>query len=109
MDNKQFLTDFIKECSEAKPESTDEKFVGWEGLVGVLVGAGLKILLPELKEWMKLGASYISLKRQELKKKLIDYAKEKELDFPAAEKAAGVIADRVNEENLGEIINALEN
>ena len=108
MDNQNFLEDFVKECAETKPEAMDEKFVGWEALISILVYEGVRTILPELKEWIKLGATVMTLKRLELKKKLIDYATKKELDFPAAEKAAEVIADKINEENLGKIINALE-
>ncbi len=104
-----YLNEFVKECASDAPETTDEKFIGWEGLLFTLVGFGLKALVPELKEWIKLGTSAIAIKRLEIKKKLIDYAEKKELDFPAAEKAAEVISNNINEENITKIINALEN
>ena len=108
MPSQSYLQEFIKECSEAKPASTDEKFVGWENLIFVLVGIGLKVLLPELREWLKLGAIVITTKRLELKKKLLDYAKEHELDYQEAEKAAGVIVDKIDEKNISTLVAALE-
>jgi hypothetical protein len=108
MDSQKFIEDFIKECSQSKPEVTDEKFIGWEGLVSILVYEGIKMLLPELKEWIKIGATAIATKRLEFKKRLEAYAMGKELDFPAAEKAAQVIADKINEKNVAKLIKALE-
>jgi hypothetical protein len=49
----------------------------------------------------------ITLQRQAVKKKLMEYAREKELDFPEAEKAAGVITDKIDERNLGKIVKEL--
>ena len=66
------------------------------------------MLLPELREWAKLGATAIAMKRQQLRQRLREYALEKELDFPAAEQAAEVIADKINEENLERIIDELQ-
>ena len=50
----------------------------------------------------------ITLKRQELRKKLIAYAEKMELDFPEAEQAAGIIADRITEENVEHLIKSLD-
>jgi len=108
MKSHTFLNDFIKECAQEKPTTDDAKFVGWEELIFTLVGFGLKIILPELKEWVKMGATLITMKRLEIKKKLIKYAMERELDFPAAEQAAEVIANKIDEENITKIIRALE-
>lgn len=109
MDNQKYVQKFIKNCSEAAAvEKTNEKFIEWDALVAILVYEGMKLMLPELREWVKLGATVITLKRQKLKNRLIEYAREKELDFPQAEKAAEVIATRVNEENLGKIIKGIE-
>ena len=108
MEKNLTLEDFINECSAEKLEPTEEKFIGWEPLLSILVYQGLKWLLPEIREWVKLGATTIALKRLELKKRLTDYALDKELDFPAAEKAAQVVADNINEENVQGIIQALE-
>ena len=105
MDNQSYLDEFIAECATETPGPTNERFIGWEDTIYVLVGFGLKTLLPELKEWVKLGATAITLKRLEIKKRLLDFAKEKELDY---EKAAGVIADKINEKNIGKLISALE-
>lgn len=108
MSDKEYLKKFVEECSKSMPEESDEKFIGWENLIYILVGYSLRLLLPELKKWMKLGAETIAIKRLEIKKKLVDYAKERELDFPQAEIAAEVIADKIDRENLDKIIKALE-
>jgi hypothetical protein len=86
----------------------EPNFVGWEALVAILVYQGLKVLLPEIKEWIKIGALKIVLKRQEIKKRLIEYAKEKELSFPEAEQTASVIAEKISEENIEGIVRELE-
>lgn len=109
MADKDVLDAFVKECSADLPPTSDEKFTGWEPIVAVLVFEGLRVLLPELKEWMKLGGSVIALKRQEISQKLEAYALEKELDFPAAEQAAQRIAERIDEATLTRIIGAFEN
>src|SRR5215471_264636 len=85
MNSQSYLQEFIKDCSQAKPAATDEKFVGWENIIFILAGIGLKALLPELREWLKLGAMAITTKRLELKKKLLEYAKQRELDYQEAE------------------------
>ncbi len=108
MDNQSYLDEFIAECATETPGPTNERFIGWEDTIYVLVGFGLKTLLPELKEWVKLGATAITLKRLEIKKRLLDFAKEKELDYEKADKAASVIADKINEKNIGKLISALE-
>jgi hypothetical protein len=102
------LENFVSECAALQPEATAEKFIGWEPLISILVFEGLKLILPELKEWVKLGATVVTMKRQELQKKLVEYARDKELDFPAADKAAEAVASRINQENLGRIVSALE-
>jgi len=108
MNSHPYLQDFIKECTESIPKTSGEKFIGWEGLVYVLVTEGLKILLPELKEWVKLGVNFIVMKRLEIKKRLESYAMKKELDFPAAEKAATAVANNITENNIDKLIQALE-
>ena len=108
MAEDKFLQEFIQECSQAVGSETSEKFVGWETILTVLVIQGLKTLLPELKEWVKLGATAITTKRLALQKRLEEYALEKELDFAMAEKAAAAIADNINEENVSRIIKELE-
>lgn len=109
MKNQDFLNDFIKQCSQNKPEFEGEKFIGWEQIIFTLIGFGLKAMVPELKEWIKLGAAAIALKRQELKEKLVEYAKEKELDFPTAELAAEEVSKNINADNITELIDSLEN
>ena len=108
MHNQSYLDEFIAECAAETAASTDEKFIGWEDTIYVLVGFGLKTLLPEIKEWVKLGATAITLKRLEIKKRLLDYAKEKELDYEEAAKAAGTIADKISPKNIDKLIPALE-
>ena len=103
-----YLEEFAGQCAKERPPGTDEKFVGWEGLIFILVGVGLKVALPELKEWVRLGAQASSVLRQRLTTKLIEYAIEYELDFPAAEKASELVARRVNEDNVGALAEALE-
>lgn len=99
---------FIKDCAISTNEETKEKFTGWESLIAILIYQGMKLMLPEIKEWFKLGAQAIALKRQEIKKKLLDYALEKELDFPQAEKAAEIISQRLDENTLKDIIEVFE-
>lgn len=103
-----YLEEFASECVQHAPLDTDEKFVGWEDLIFTLVGVGLTVALPELKEWVRLGAQASSVIRQRLTAKLIEYASEHELDSPAAEKAAELVAERVNEDNVGRLVEALE-
>ena len=102
------LKTLVDDCIESVEYEDKDKFIGWESIISVLVYQGLLILLPELKEWLKLGASVIVLKRQEIKKKLVEYAAEKELDFPQAEIAAGKVAERLDEEKVKQVIAAFE-
>jgi len=108
MKSKPYIEEFIKTCSQTPIEETREKFIGWEYLITILVYEGIKLLLPEIREWLKLGASAVALKRLEIKKRLIEYAKAKELEFPQAEKAAEAVADNLNEETLKRIAKELE-
>ncbi len=112
MTNQPYLEEFIKKCSETEfektDEQTDEKYVGWEDLIRTLVFGGFVFLMPEIKEWVKLGMSTIALKRLEIKKKLEEYAAEKELDFPQAEKAAEAVANNLDKETLTKIVEELE-
>jgi len=112
MKSKAYLDEFIASCIEENVdqfEQRNEKSIGWESLITVLVYQGFLILLPELKEWLKLGAVAIVLKRKELEKKLIEYAEKKELDFPQAEKAAACVSERLDEKTLKSIVEAIEN
>ncbi len=111
MENDKYLDELIGSIVEENvdhSEQTNEKFIGWESLIGILVYQGFLILLPELKGWLKLGAVAIILKRKELEKKLIEYAVEKELDFPQAEKAAVGVSERLDEETLKKIVEAID-
>ena len=108
MANDQFLQNFINDCVESVDDNEKDRFVGWESLFSILVYQGLLIMLPELKEWLKLAASAIALKRLEIKERLIDYAAEKELDFPQAEIAAGKVADQLDERTIKQVVKALK-
>jgi hypothetical protein len=108
MAHDQFLQNLINDCIESIDDNEKDRFVGWESLFSILVYQGLLIMLPELKEWLKLAASAIALKRQEVKKKLIEFAAEKELDFPQAETAADKVADRLDENTIKQVVKALE-
>ena len=108
MANDAFLKDFVDDCMVSIDDKEKDRFIGWESLFTVLVYQGLLLMLPELKEWLKLGASAIALKRQEIKKRLVDYAAKKELDFPQAETAASQISERLNEETIKKVVDALE-
>ena len=108
MSDSDYLKNFIQTCAQTRPDSEDQKFVGWEAVVAILVYQGLKVMLPELKEWLKLGGSLIALKRLEIRKKLESYALEKELDFQAAEQAAKNIAENITEDTLEDIVDALD-
>ena len=109
MKSNKIIELFVKECAESAVQQSGEKFVGWESLIAVLVYQGLKLLLPQIKEWFKLGTAVMDLKRQEIKKKLVQYAIEKELDFPQAERAAEVISNRLDDNTLKDIVDALAN
>ncbi len=108
MAHDQFLQNLINDCIESIDDNEKDRFVGWESLFSILVYQGMLIMLPELKEWLKLAASAIALKRQEVKKKLIEFAAERELDFPQAETAAGKVSDRLDQNAIKEIVKALE-
>jgi hypothetical protein len=108
MAHDQFLQNLINDCIESIDDNEKDRFVGWESLFSILIYQGLLIMLPELKEWLKLAASAIALKRQEIKKKLIEFAAERELDFPQAETAADKVADRLDERTIKQVVKALE-
>ena len=57
-------------------------------------------MLPEIREWLKLAVIPIDLKRQEIRKKLMEYAEKKELDFRQAEKAAGAVVKHITMEKI---------
>ncbi len=92
MNEKENLDLFIKDCVLLADEESEEKFLGWESLIAVLIYQGIKLMLPEVKEWLKIGIEAIALKRQEIKKRLVDYASRNELDFPQAERAAEIVS-----------------
>jgi hypothetical protein len=108
------LQAFVDECVEEyynAPYEDGTSRLATEAIVSLitlLAYEGLKLCLPELREWLKLGASVITLKRLEIEKKLKKYAEQKELDYKEAKKAAKAIADRLDEKNVGTVINAIE-
>ncbi|MBT34134.1 MAG: hypothetical protein CMO01_31105 [Thalassobius sp.] len=88
--------------------ASDEKFVGWETIATILVFQGIPIILPELKEWVKLGMAAVALKRLEIEKKLIDLATEKELDYELAKKTATKVSDNITKDNVKKLISSIE-
>ena len=98
MQDQSNLDEFIAECVMETPDGTDEKSIpiGWEETIYVLVGFGLRTLLPQLKTWVQLGVIRIELERQKIEMGLSNFAKDNELDYDKAKKAAGVIADKIN-------------
>ncbi len=63
MTGDQFLQSFINECIASIEDKEKDHAIVWDTIFTILVYKGLKILLPELKEWLKLAASAIALKR----------------------------------------------
>jgi hypothetical protein len=108
MIKKTALEQLIQQCGLSVFPEKGSKNIGVEALLTILAYEGLKWAIPELKEWIRLGAEAISVARLQIRKKLIDFAIQKELDFPAAERAANLIADHINEKNAKEIIQTLE-
>jgi hypothetical protein len=102
------LNDLLRKTKAEIQPNAELKFIEVDTVLTILIYQGLKILLPELREWIKLGFSKIVLKRIEIEKRLKDYALEKELDFKSAEKSAQKIAQNINEENIKTIIQDLE-
>lgn len=103
------LNDLLQKTKAEIQPDPEKKFVDLDTVLTILIYQGLKILLPEIREWIKLGFSKIVLKRLEIEKRLKDYALEKELDFKMAEKSARKIALNINEKNIKSIIQELDN
>lgn len=109
MEKPEEIESFIAECAVSlKDESGDKKFIGWETLITLLIYEGIRTFLPEIREWFKLGMTVITLKRLEIRKKLIEFAKKKELEFPQAEKAAKKVSDRLDDAMLKRIMSAVK-
>jgi len=113
METSNYLDQWVTEVAQLTKAETSQEAAVHRGdivttVVTVLVTMGLKTMLPELKAWAKLGATALALKRQELQKKLEAWAQSKELDIPTAQKAAQQIADKVTEDNLKQLTEALE-
>lgn len=102
------LSKLLQDTKKEIPVEKDTKFVDANTILTILVFQGLKILLPEIREWIKLGFSRIVLKRLEIEKRLKEYALEKELHYDYAAKAANKIAQNINEKNIQNVIQELE-
>ena len=109
MQNDTFIEGFIENIRQDVRQDTDQdqKF-DWGTLITVLVMYGIPIVLPELKAWIKLGMSAVALQREAIKKKLIAYAAERELDFPEAELAAEKVVENIDESNVQKKIEAFD-
>ena len=106
-----YLTTTFKAACKASipPTEEDHKALGVDDYVlTLLITTGLSILLPELKQWVKLGMAAIAVKRLEIEKQLKEYAAEKELDMDEAQQAAYAVAQNITPENINQIIAALE-
>ena len=103
------LNDLVHQTENQIQTDTETKFVDVNTIVTILVFQGLKMLLPEIREWVKLSFSKIVLKRLEIENRLKDYALEKELDFKTAQEASEKIAQNINEDNIKQIVAELEN
>lgn len=92
----------LQEClktkgnTEAVSAVAVERFIGMESIFGMLILYGIAALMPEIRAWLKLPAMTVVLFRQKLEKRLLDYAKEKELDYEKAEKAAEQIVKKID-------------
>ena len=102
------LDEVYQTCqAQAHEEPENERFIGWEALYAVLIYEAIKLLLPEIKEWLKLPAMQLALFRQKLENKLKEYALEKELDYQKAEKAAARIVAAVDNNLLARLFKAV--
>ncbi len=102
------LLDEVYETCQAQAHAApeNERFLGWEALYGVLIYEGNKLCLPEIKAWLKLPAMQLALFRENLEKKLKEYALEKELDYPKAEQTAARIVAAVDNNLLARLFKA---
>jgi hypothetical protein len=98
------LDEVYERCqAQVHEEPENERFIGWEALYGILIYEAIKLFLPEIKEWLKLPAMKLALFRQNLEKKLKEYALEKELDYQKAEQAAARIVAAVDNNLLARL------
>jgi len=105
MNHEAKFDEFIKECSDSTEiEATTERIGGLETVLTIFVYEVIRPMLPEIREWLKLAIIPIDLKRQEIRKKLEDYALEKELDFKQAEKAANAIVKNFSVDKLKKLV-----
>ncbi len=105
----ELLLDEVYQTCQAQTheEPENERFLGWEAIYGVLIYEAIKVLLPEIKEWLKLPAIKLALFREKLEKKLKEHALEQELDYQKAEKAAERIVAAVDNNLLARLYKAL--
>ena len=105
---QKFVDDCVVEYCSGTYEEQVERSDAVAYVTLILVAEGLRVMLPELQEWLALGATAIALKRQEIEQKLMNYAKEKELDYTVAKKSAAIVAKRLDEKTLKTIVDALK-
>ncbi|MDW3192537.1 MAG: hypothetical protein R8G66_09230 [Cytophagales bacterium] len=79
-----------------------------ESLLMLLLTHGLRSMIPFFKELLALGFTALKLKQQDIANQLKAYAKEKELDYHKAEKAANKIAGKLAKHATQEVIDAIE-
>lgn len=96
------------EINNELPVETNEKFVGIETIITILLFNGLKLLIPEIREWIKLGFSAIAINRLSIEQKLKEYALEKGLNYKQAQIIAEKIAQKINENNAESILTELQ-
>ena len=102
------LDEVYEKCqAQVHEEPENERFIGWEALYGVLIYEAIKLFLPEIKAWLKLPAMQLALFRQNLEKKLKEYALEKELDYQKAEQAAARVVAAVDNSLLPRLFKAI--
>lgn len=109
MESDTYLDAFITKCKTEISSKQEQKYkdIG-DYVLAILITSGLKTILPELKQWIKLGTSAIVLKRMEIERRLEQYAARKELDMEEARKAAHIVAENVTKENITALVEALE-
>ncbi|GEM_PF-2277262 len=101
MKHEANFDEFIKDClAGAERKATDEKIIGFEAVLTILVYEVVRPMMPEIRKWIELAIIPIDLKRQEIRKKLEEYALERELDFEQAEKAANAIVKNFSVDKL---------
>ncbi len=108
------LQAFVDECMQEyyngpyEEGATRFSSEAFQIVMAVMVYQGFIVCLPLLQSWVETGATAAELKRQEIENKLKEFAKEKELDYKAAPKAAKIVAKRLTEENIKAVFDAVK-